>query len=333
ASTTFTQVPFDHPLWVVYSSGTTGMPKPIVHGHGGTLLESVKSSVLHFDVGPDDRFMWYSTTGWIMWNSQVTALLTGASITLYDGNPGYPNLDVLWKLAEATEVTFFGGGAAYFMGCKKAGLVPKESFSLPHLRAIGSTGSPLPIEDYYWIHEAVGEHIFIAAISGGTDIAAAFVGSCPSLPIVAGEMQCRGLGIAVYAYDEAGNAIEDEVGELVVTKPMPSMPLYFWNDHNGERYHESYFTMYPNYWRHGDWLRITPRGGAIIYGRSDTTINRHGIRMGTSEIYRVVEGFSEVLDSLVVDLEYLGRPSFMPLFLVLHEGIAFSTALADSIKQ
>lgn len=333
ASTTFTQVPFDHPLWVVYSSGTTGMPKPIVHGHGGALLESVKSAVLHFDVGPEDRFMWYSTTGWIMWNSQVTALLTGASITLYDGNPGYPNLEVLWQLAEATEVTFFGGGAAYFMGCKKAGLIPKEKFSLPHLRAIGSTGSPLPTEDYHWIHEAVGEDIFIAAISGGTDIAAAFVGSCPTLPIVAGEMQCRGLGIAVYAFDEAGNAVEDEVGELVVTKPMPSMPLYFWNDHNGERYHESYFTMYPNYWRHGDWLRITPRGGAIIYGRSDTTINRHGIRMGTSEIYRVVEGFSEVLDSLVVDLEYLGRPSFMPLFLVLHEGIAFSTALADSIKQ
>src|SRR5699024_9616875 len=195
-------------------------------GHGGALLESVKSAVLHFDVGPEDRFMWYSTTGWIMWNSQVTALLTGASITLYDGNPGYPNLEVLWQLAEATEVTFFGGGAAYFMGCKKAGLIPKEKFSLPHLRAIGSTGSPLPTEDYHWIHEAVGEDIFIAAISGGTDIAAAFVGSCPTLPIVAGEMQCRGLGIAVYAFDEAGNAVEDEVGELVVTKPMPSMPLY-----------------------------------------------------------------------------------------------------------
>jgi len=329
----FTQVPFDHPLWIVYSSGTTGMPKPIVHGQGGTLLESVKSSALHLDVGPDDRFLWYSTTGWIMWNSQVTALLCGASITLYDGNPGYPDMNVLWRLVDETEVTFFGGGAAYFMGCKKAGVTPKESFALSHLRAIGSTGSPLPKEDYHWIHDAVGEHIFIVALSGGTDIAAAFVGGCPTLPLVAGEMQCRGLGIAVYAFNDEGEAVVDEVGELVVTKPMPTMPLYFWNDHDGERYHDSYFTMYQNVWRHGDWIRITPRGSAIIYGRSDTTINRHGIRMGTSEIYRVVEEFGEVLDSLVVDLEYLGRPSFMPLFVVLKEGEKLTDALVEGLKQ
>ncbi len=315
---TFEQLPFDHPLWVVYSSGTTGLPKPIVHGQGGTLLETVKGHALHLDLGPEDRFMWFTTTGWIMWNSQIGGLLVGSTICLYDGNPGHPDLGTLWRFAEETGMTFFGAGAAYFTNCKKAEIEPARMAKLDSLRSVGSTGSPLPEEGYRWIQDQLGD-VLIAAISGGTDVAAAFVGACPIMPVIAGEMQARGLGIAVHALDDAGNPLDDEVGELVVTRPMPSMPLYFWNDADGKRMHESYFDMYPGLWRHGDWIRITPRGGAVIYGRSDTTINRHGIRMGTAEIYRVVEEFPEVLDSLVVDLEYLGRESYMPLFVVLRQ--------------
>jgi acetoacetyl-CoA synthetase len=331
----FEQLPFDHPLWVVYSSGTTGLPKPIVHGQGGTLLETVKGHALHLDLGPDDRFMWFTTTGWIMWNSQIGGLLVGSTICLYDGNPGHPDLATLWRFAEETGMTFFGAGAAYFTNCKKAGIEPGKLANLGKLRSVGSTGSPLPEEAYRWIQEQLGD-VLIAAISGGTDVAAAFVGACPIMPVVAGEMQCRSLGVAVYALDDAGNALDDEVGELVVTRPMPSMPLYFWNDADGKRMHESYFDMYPGLWRHGDWIRITPRGGAVIYGRSDTTINRHGIRMGTAEIYRVVEEFPEVLDSLVVDLEYLGKESYMPLFVVLRQGISLDEdlqrRLCDAIR-
>ncbi|MCC4308982.1 acetoacetate--CoA ligase [Alcanivorax marinus] len=327
----FEQVPFDHPLWVVYSSGTTGMPKPIVHGHGGALLEGLQDHALQLDLGPRDRYMWFTTTGWIMWNSQMSGLLTGATICLYDGNPGYPDLGTLWRFAEETEMTFFGAGAAYFLNCKKADIRPGDWVDTGRIRSIGSTGSPLPEEGYRWLMDQFDD-VMIAAISGGTDVASAYVGASPTLPVFAGEMQCRYLGTAVYAMGDNGELLDDEVGELVVTKPMPSMPLYFWNDEGGERYRDSYFDVFPGIWRHGDWIRITPRGGAIIYGRSDTTINRHGIRMGTAEIYRVVEEFDEVLDSLVVDLEYLGRESYMPLFVVLREGVTLDEALSGRIK-
>ena len=327
----FEQVPFDHPLWVVYSSGTTGMPKPIVHGHGGALLEGLQDHALQLDLGPNDRYMWFTTTGWIMWNSQMSGLLTGATICLYDGNPGYPDLGTLWRFAEETEMTFFGAGAAYFLNCKKADIDPGEWVDTSRIRSIGATGSPLPEEGYRWLMDQFDD-VMIAAISGGTDVASAYVGGCPTVPVYPGEMQCRYLGTAVYAMGDNGELLDDEVGELVVTKPMPSMPLYFWNDEGGERYRDSYFDVFPGIWRHGDWIRITPRGGAIIYGRSDTTINRHGIRMGTGEIYRVVEEIPEVLDSLVVDLEYLGRESYMPLFVVLRDGVELGDDLTGRIK-
>lgn len=328
----FEPVPFDHPLWVVYSSGTTGMPKPIVHGHGGALLETLKGHALQLDLGETDRFMWFTTTGWIMWNSQIGGLLVGATVCLYDGNPGFPDLSTLWRFAEDTRMTFFGAGAAYFTGCRKAGIEPAKIADLGALRSVGSTGSPLPEDAYHWIVDEMGD-VMIAAISGGTDIAAAFVGACPIKPVIAGEMQARGLGIAAHAFDDHGNTLDNEVGELVVTEPMPSMPLYFWNDSDGQRLHESYFDTFEGVWRHGDWIRITPRGGAVIYGRSDTTINRHGIRMGTGEIYAVVESFEAIADSLIVDLEYLGRESWMPLFVVLAEGEALDDELTANIRD
>lgn len=326
-----TPVPFDHPLWIVYSSGTTGMPKPIVHGHGGIVLEQLKLLAFHANIAPDDVYHWYSSSGWIMWNAQVGGLLAGATIALYDGNPGWPDAGVLWRFAEAARVTMFGAGAAFFTGNMKAGIVPSAVANLSRLRAIGSTGSPLPAEAYHWIHRNVREDLWIAPISGGTDFAGAFVAGCPLLPVHAGEMQCRCLGARVEAFDDRGQPVIDQVGELVCTEPMPSMPLFLWGDDDGRRDRDSYFDMWPNVWRHGDWIKITSRGGAIIYGRSDATINRHGIRMGTSELYRVVEELPEVLDSLVVDLEYLGRESYMPLFVVLREGVALDDALRATL--
>jgi acetoacetyl-CoA synthetase len=320
-------LPFDHPVWVVYSSGTTGSPKPIVHGHGGVVLELAKLVGLHCDVGPEDTFAWYSSTGWIMWNVQLGGLLTGATIALAEGSPGTPDMGRLWRFAEAMEVTVFGAGAAYFIACMKAGVVPGDVAELGRIKLIGSTGSPLPPEAYAWLWDTIRADLWISPIAGGTDISGAFLAGSPTLPVHVGEMQARALGASVQAFDEDSHSVENDVGELVCTKPMPSMPLYLWGDQDGARLTNSYFDTYPGIWRQGDWVRITPHGGAVIYGRSDATINRHGIRMGTADIYRVVEDNRAIADSLVVDLEYLGQPSCMILFLKLAEAVEWSERL------
>jgi acetoacetyl-CoA synthetase len=325
-------VPADHPLWIVYSSGTTGLPKPIVHGHAGILVEMLVLQGLHSDLGAGDIVQWYTSSGWIMWNAQVGALATGATLALYDGSPAYPDLGILWRFIETAKVTNFGSGAAYYANCAKAGLEPAKIADLSSLRALSSTGSPLSPEAYEWIYASVRNDIWLSPISGGTDFAGAFVCGSPTLPVYAGEMQCRALGHKVEAFDDEGHSIVDEVGELVCTEPVPSMPLRFWNDEGDRRYRDSYFDVFPGVWRHGDWIKITPRGGAIIYGRSDATINRHGIRMGTSEFYRLVESLPEIADSLVVDLEFLGRESFLYLFVTLRNGMLLDDALRDKIN-
>ena len=304
---------FSDPIWVVYSSGTTGNPKPIVHGHGGVLIEGAKQA-MHQDIRSTDRFCWLTSSGWIMWNSQLNALAQGATVAMFDGAPNHPDMLEVWRFVSREKLSYFGAGAAFFQGCLKAGVRPGAELDLSGLRSLGSTGSPLSQEGYDWIYSEVKGDVWLGPISGGTDLAGAFVGPHPMLPVRAGEMQARMLGNAVRAYDEDGNEVIGTVGELVCTEPLPSMPLYFWGDTDGSRFFESYFDTYPGVWRHGDWIEITPEGGSVIYGRSDATINRRGLRLGSSEIYRAVEGLEEVADSLVIDLEFLGRDSFMVLF-------------------
>ncbi|MBA2533859.1 MAG: acetoacetate--CoA ligase, partial [Rubrobacter sp.] len=333
AEITFEQVPFDHPLWVLYSSGTTGLPKAIVQSQGVILLEHLKKTALHMDLGPDDRFFWFTTTGWMMWNMVVGGLLSGATALLYDGNPGHPDMNVLWEFAEKTGMTCFGTSASYIMACMKAEIEPGRDFDLSALRAMGSTGSPLPPEGFEWAYEHVKEDLWLFSTSGGTDLCTAFVGGVPLLPGRAGELQARALGAKVEAYDEDGNPFIGDVGELVITEPMPSMPIYFWNDPEGERYRESYFDVYPGVWRHGDWIKVKDDDACVIYGRSDSTINRGGVRMGTSEIYSAVDRVDEVTESLVVDIPRDGGNSFMPLFVVLEEGVDLDDDLKGRIKS
>jgi acetoacetyl-CoA synthetase len=329
----FERVPFDHPLWVLYSSGTTGLPKAIVQGQGGILLEHLKKLHLHVNAHPGDRLFWFTTTGWMMWNFIVSGLLTEAAIVLYDGNPGHPDMNVLWDLAERARITMFGTSAAYIAACMKAGVEPGGGRDLSALKAVGSTGSPLSPEGFDWIYEHVGADTWLFSTSGGTDLCTAFVGGAATLPVYRGELQARALGAAVEAWNEDGEPVVEEVGELVVTEPMPSMPLYLWGDKDGSRYRESYFEMFPEVWRHGDWLELTRRGTAIIYGRSDSTINRGGIRMGTSEIYRAVLSLDEIVDALVVDVPRPGTDGWMPLFVVLREGAELDEELPREIAR
>jgi acetoacetyl-CoA synthetase len=328
----FAHLPFDHPLWVLHSSGTTGLPKPIVHGQGGILLEYLKMVHLQFDLRPGDRLFWFTTTGWMMWNLLLGGLLTEAPVVLYDGNPGYPDLGVLWQLAAETGITCFGTSAAFITSCMKAGIEPAQGRDLSRIRSLGSTGSPLSTDGFRWVYDHVGADTWLFSMSGGTDVGTAFVGGVPTLPVYEGELQGRALGAKVEAFDEDGHSVVDQVGELVVTEPMPSMPVFFWGDEDGSRYRESYFETYPGVWRHGDWIEITSRGTAIISGRSDSTVNRGGIRIGTSEIYRAVLREPEVLDALVVDLPTEDGVGSIVLFVVLAEGTPLDDALGLRIK-
>lgn len=329
----FEHVPFNDPLWVLFSSGTTGKPKPIVQSQGGILLEHLKALTFHADLDENDRFFWFTTTGWMMWNYLVSGLLTGSTIILYDGNPGFPDKKMLWKLAEQTNMTVFGTSASYITACMKDELAPKEEFDLRSLKNISSTGSPLPPEGFQWCYDNVKEDLWIASASGGTDVCTAFILGVPILPVYAGELQCRGLGAKIESFNDDGKPEINEVGELVLTEPFPSMPIYFWNDDDGSRLHESYFDVFPGIWRHGDYLKVTDRHTCVIYGRSDATINRGGIRIGTSEIYRAVDQVKEVADSLIVDIPDGKGDSYVPLFVLMKEGMELTDEIKQAIKK
>jgi acetoacetyl-CoA synthetase len=335
----FEPVPFDHPLWILYSSGTTGMPKPIVHGHGGILLEHLKALSLHLDLGPADKFFWFTTAGWMMWNFLVSGLALGAQTVLYDGSPKYPDLRTLWRLIEREGINYFGTSAPFLMACQKERLEPRKEFQLRELRSIGSTGAPLSHDGFKWVYDEVSPSVWLGSVSGGTDVCTAFVLSHPWLPVYPGKLQCRGLGAPIEAWGETGDAVWNQVGELVLTAPMPCMPVAFWNDPDGSRLHQAYFQHFPGIWRHGDWIEIDPdTGQCLIYGRSDSTLNRGGVRMGTSEFYQVVESVPEILGSLVIDTTGLGpagkeTPGKLLLFIVLRETDRFDDFLANRIRE
>ncbi len=333
AEPSFEAVPAEHPLWILYSSGTTGLPKAIVHGHGGILLEHLKALALHMDLGTGDRFFWFTTTGWMMWNFLVSGLLVGSTVVLFDGSPAYPDLGALWALAERLRISCFGTSAPYLMSCRDAGLAPGAGHDLSALRTIGSTGAPLPPEGFRYVYDAVDADLHLASISGGSDVCTAFAGGVPTLPVIAGEIQRRMLGAKIEAYDTAGRSVRDEVGELVVTEPLPSMPVSFWNDPDGTRLRAAYFEDFPGVWRHGDWVRITPRGGLVISGRSDSTLNRGGVRMGTAEFYSVVEDLPEITDSLVIDTGGAGgEDGTLLLFVVPAAGTELDPELERTLR-
>lgn len=327
----FEQVPFDHPLWILFSSGTTGLPKPIVHGHGGVILESLKFSHLHFELKPMSRAFFFSTTGWVVWNLLVNTLMTGAAIVLYDGSPGHPEPDVLWKLTADTGATLFGASPTYVQLMEKLGVVPRQRHDLKALDTVLLTGSPATPESVAWFYANVKEDLWVCSGSGGTEICSGFVAGSATLPVYAGEIQASCLGVDARAYDDAGAEIRNEVGELVITQPMPSMPIYFWNDSENARYRSSYFETYPGVWRHGDFFKVNDRGGCYIQGRSDSTLNRYGVRIGTAEIYRAAESLTQVDDSLIVNLNLMGGKFFMPLFVKLAEGVVLTGELAEKI--
>jgi acetoacetyl-CoA synthetase len=333
ASPVFEQVPFSHPLWVLYSSGTTGLPKAIVQSQGGILLEHLKQLGLHNDAGPGDRFFWYTSTGWMMWNYLISGLLTGCTVVTYDGSPGYPDLSAQWRVAARTGTTFFGTSAAYVMACGKADVHPGRDLDLSSVECVATTGSPLPPDGFRWIHDEVSQDMWIASVSGGTDVCSCFAGAVPTLPVHIGELQAPSLATDLHSWDPAGKPLIDEVGELVVTRPLPSMPIRFWNDPDGSRYRDSYFEMFPGVWRHGDWITLTDRNTVVIHGRSDSTLNRQGVRMGSADIYEAVERLPEIRESLVIGIEEPDGGYWMPLFVHLAEGARLDDALRDRIKR